>query len=107
MVRSLLCVAVGLLSSGAHCSAARHCIGRCQDGAWIVSLSVPGEVMRITKAALVVVALAFAPGCTLTPQPAAGPASARYEPMYYDGYAVYYDDAGQPYYHMRARRYYV
>jgi len=26
-------------------------------------------------------------------------ASSDYEPMYYDGYVVYYDDAGRPYYH--------
>lgn len=49
-------------------------------------------------------------GCTLRGVAYARPASATiatYEPMYHDGYVVYYDDGGAPYYYVDDRVYYV
>ncbi len=51
----------------------------------------------------VVAALALAPAgstaCTVEELPPPG-YEADYEPQYYDGYVVYYDDVGRPYYYM-------
>jgi hypothetical protein len=37
------------------------------------------------------------------PPPAYGVGDERYEPQYYDGYVVYYDDYGRPYYYAEGR----
>lgn len=56
---------------------------------------------KISRAALLALGLglvALAPGCTLEAQ--APVVEAGYEPAYYDGYVVYYDGAGVPYYYV-------
>jgi len=52
-----------------------------------------------------------ASGCTVrtvgTARPAAATIETTYEPVYHDGYVVYYDDAGAPYYYDNDRVTYV
>jgi hypothetical protein len=51
-----------------------------------------------------------APGCVYVAGPGAalaGPAASYYSPPYYDGYVVYYDHAGLPYYYSGGRTIYV
>jgi hypothetical protein len=41
------------------------------------------------------------------PPPAYADAEDTYEPQYYDGYVVYYDDGGRPYYHVNGGVFWV
>jgi hypothetical protein len=56
---------------------------------------------RAARALVLAVAIAcsgaFASGCIVEEVP---PAAYGYEPAYYDGYVVYYDDFGRPYYYV-------
>ncbi len=56
---------------------------------------------KISRAALLALGLAVAgvaPGCVLAAE--APVVEEGYEPVYYDGYVVYYDGAGVPYYYI-------
>ncbi len=63
---------------------------------------------KISRALLVALGLAVtvvAPGCVV---PVEAPVVAEgYEPAYYDGYVVYYDTAGVPYYYLDGEIRYV
>ncbi|NUP07881.1 MAG: hypothetical protein HOW73_17685 [Polyangiaceae bacterium] len=50
-----------------------------------------------------------ASGCAVytRPIPAAATVSVDYDPLYYDGYVVYYDTIGRPYYYIDGRTHYV
>jgi uncharacterized membrane protein YgcG len=66
-------------------------------------------IRNLPRSVLVVISLALAAplaGCEMEEAevPVAG---AGYEPTYYDGYMVYYDGAGLPYYYMDDTMYYV
>lgn len=65
------------------------------------------SVLRNTSSAvLVVIALASgATGCVISARPAA--AVVTYEPVYYEGNMVFYDDHGLPYYYTDGVVYYV
>jgi hypothetical protein len=57
---------------------------------------------RILQAALFSMSAACTPiamGCVVAVRPAPVVVD-EYEPVYYDGYVVYYDDAGRPYYYL-------
>lgn len=57
------------------------------------------KIRGYALAALVAVLAPFAAGCYVEEAPP--PAYAEgYEPEYYDGYVVYYDDIGRPYYYV-------
>jgi hypothetical protein len=57
----------------------------------------------LIRCLLVSTVLASASGCYVSDAPPPPPATAvvadGYEPQYYDGYVVYYDDGGRPFYY--------
>ena len=67
--------------------------------------------MKISRlCATVLMALAAATtlgGCVVAAEPPPRVAVAAYSPLYYDGYAVYYDDFGYPFYYAAGVPYYV
>lgn len=64
-------------------------------------MNVRGFLLAATLAAVA----APASGCIVAAEP---PAYAyEYQPQYYDGYVVYYDDYGRPYYYVNGAAYWV
>ncbi len=51
-------------------------------------------------AVLAATACSFGTGCYVEDESPPPAYVAEYEPMYYDGYVVYYDDVGRPYYYV-------
>ena len=67
------------------------------------------SIRHLPRSVLVLIALAFAvplAGCELE-EAEAPVVEAAYQPTYYDGYVVYYDAGGLPYYYVDDTTYYV
>jgi hypothetical protein len=66
--------------------------------------------LRVVVAGWVMILLGVS-GCIVVPEPGVGiyggPGSPYYSPLYYDGYVVYYDTAGLPYYYLGGSPVYV
>ena len=69
------------------------------------------RVHLLVLSAMVAACAAFATGCYAEVDQAGGPvvveSSYGYQPQYYDGYVVYYDGYGRPYYYNNGGSYYV
>jgi hypothetical protein len=60
--------------------------------------------MTIPRLTLVLCLAAACGGCLVAERdPAHVEVEASYEPLYYDGYVVYYDDYGRPFYYVEGR----
>jgi hypothetical protein len=66
------------------------------------------KISRLCAAALVAIAVSTQlAGCVVAADPPPRVAVAAYTPLYYNGYAVYYDAWGVPFYYLGGVPYYV
>jgi hypothetical protein len=68
---------------------------------------VTAKLYSVLLSGLVAVSASTATGCYVEEGPPPAYVSAGYEPQYYDGYVVYYDDVGRPYYYSDGAIYWV
>ncbi len=65
------------------------------------------NVRNLVVVALVGAAAALSAGCYVEPVGGEAVVAYGYEPMYYDGYLVYYDGVGRPYYYYNGGAVYI